>query len=197
MKKPDFFILGAPKCGTTSLADWLREHPSIFMCGPKEPHYFNSDSEHHGAVDLPHYESLFEDADDSHLAVGEASVWYLVSETAVDNILQYQPRARFIICIRNPVEMAVSLHDQKRFSGDEPIANFADRLRVDGVAIGWRQSAALGRAAAALPHIHPERRRVLLQSISEAAATAPGWSNREPAFYPDWVEKVPESALPH
>ncbi|QLC22928.1 hypothetical protein HFP51_12485 [Parasphingopyxis sp. CP4] len=52
-------------------------------------------------------------------------------------------------------------------------------------------------AAAALPHIHPERRRVLLQSISEAAATAPGWSNREPAFYPDWVEKVPESALPH
>ena len=45
-------------------------------------------------------------------------------------------------------------------------------------------------AAAALPHLHPERRRVLLQSISEAAATAPGWSNREPAFYPEWVEKV-------
>ena len=45
-------------------------------------------------------------------------------------------------------------------------------------------------AAAALPHLHPEKRRVLLQSISEAAATAPGWSNREPAFYPEWVEKV-------
>jgi hypothetical protein len=45
-------------------------------------------------------------------------------------------------------------------------------------------------AAAALPHLHPERRRGLLQSISEAAATAPGWSNREPAFYPEWVEKV-------
>jgi len=45
-------------------------------------------------------------------------------------------------------------------------------------------------AAAALPHLHPERRRALLQSISEAAATAPGWSNREPAFYPEWVEKV-------
>ena len=39
-------------------------------------------------------------------------------------------------------------------------------------------------AAASLPHIHPERRRALLQSISEAAATAPGWSNREPNFYP-------------
>jgi hypothetical protein len=45
-------------------------------------------------------------------------------------------------------------------------------------------------AAAALPHLHPEKRRALLQSISEAAATAPGWSNREPAFFPEWVDKV-------
>ena len=45
-------------------------------------------------------------------------------------------------------------------------------------------------AAAALPHLHPDRRRTLLQSISEAAATAPGWSNRDPVFYPEWVEKV-------
>ena len=45
-------------------------------------------------------------------------------------------------------------------------------------------------AAAALPHLHPELRRKLLQSISEAAATASGWSNRQPAFFPYWVEKV-------
>jgi hypothetical protein len=45
-------------------------------------------------------------------------------------------------------------------------------------------------SAAALPHLHPARRRTLLQSISEAAATAPGWSSREPMFLPDWVEKV-------
>jgi hypothetical protein len=45
-------------------------------------------------------------------------------------------------------------------------------------------------AAAALPHLHPELRRKLLQSISEAAATASGWSNRQPAFFPHWVEKV-------
>ena len=45
-------------------------------------------------------------------------------------------------------------------------------------------------AAAALPHLHPERRRSLLPSISEAAATAPGWSNREPVFFPEWVDKV-------
>lgn len=45
-------------------------------------------------------------------------------------------------------------------------------------------------AAAALPHLHPDLRRKLLQSISEAAATASGWSNRQPAFFPQWVEKV-------
>jgi hypothetical protein len=44
-------------------------------------------------------------------------------------------------------------------------------------------------AASALPQIKPERRKGLLQSISEAAATAPGWSSRQPSFYPEWVEK--------
>ncbi|WBH18226.1 hypothetical protein [Sphingomonas radiodurans] len=52
-------------------------------------------------------------------------------------------------------------------------------------------------AAAALPHLHPELRRKLLQSISEAAATASGWSSRQPAFYPYWVEKVEPGALPN
>lgn len=52
-------------------------------------------------------------------------------------------------------------------------------------------------AAAALPHLHPELRRTLLQSISEAAATASGWSTRQPSFYPYWVEKVDTAALPN
>ena len=42
--------------------------------------------------------------------------------------------------------------------------------------------------AAALPQIRPCRRKMLLQSLSEAAATAPGWSEREPQFFPEWVE---------
>ena len=44
-------------------------------------------------------------------------------------------------------------------------------------------------AAAALPQIRPDRREQLLHSISEAAATAPGWSTREPCFYPEFIEK--------
>jgi hypothetical protein len=50
----------------------------------------------------------------------------------------------------------------------------------------WLPAAFCG--AAALPHIRPERRKELLQSISEAAATAPGWSQRAPRFFPDYVE---------
>lgn len=45
-------------------------------------------------------------------------------------------------------------------------------------------------AAAALPSIRPQQRKILLQSLSEAAATAPGWSNRAPSFYPEYVEDV-------
>jgi hypothetical protein len=45
-------------------------------------------------------------------------------------------------------------------------------------------------AAASMPHLQPERRKKLLQSISEAVATAPGWSKRAPRFFPEWIEKV-------
>lgn len=51
----------------------------------------------------------------------------------------------------------------------------------------WLPGAFCG--AAALPQIHPDRRKTLLHSISEAAATAPGWSEREPSFYPEFIEK--------
>ena len=52
-------------------------------------------------------------------------------------------------------------------------------------------------AAASLPHLHPDTRRRLLQSISAAAATAPGWSNRAPVFYPEWVDKIDTATAAH
>ena len=52
-------------------------------------------------------------------------------------------------------------------------------------------------AATSLPHLHPKTRKGLLQSISEAAATAPGWSNREPSFFPEWIDKVDVSRAAH
>jgi len=124
MKKPDFFILGAPKCGTTSLAAWLAEHPDIYMSPEKEPHFFNTDHKRY-LNSLEGYERLFEGASDRHAAVGEASVWYLSSEDAVANILAYNPAARFIVMLRNPVEMAPSLHEEQVFTGREEVRDFA------------------------------------------------------------------------
>jgi hypothetical protein len=123
MRKPNYFIIGAPKCGTTSLAAWLSEHPNIYMPSTKEPHFFNTDHKRY-LNSLQGYERLFEGATERHFAVGEASVWYLYSSTAVDNILAYNADAKFIIMLRNPVDMAPSLHEELLFTGRESIQAF-------------------------------------------------------------------------
>lgn len=76
---------------------------------------------------------------------------------------------------------------QERISGFSAYRFLYERL-IGAASRPWLPAAFC--AAASLPHLHPQRRRALLQSISEAAATAPGWSTREPVFFPEWVEKV-------
>lgn len=123
MRQPNFFIIGAPKCGTTSLDTWLSEHPAIFMA-EKEPHFFNTDHQNRKIANLADYQQLFDSADDRYLAVGEASVRYLFSDDAVANILKYQPDARFIVMLRDPVELSVSWHNQLYLSGMENEIDF-------------------------------------------------------------------------
>lgn len=120
-KKPDFFILGAPKCGTTSLDAWLKSHPRIFTPA-KEPNYFNTKG--FGMTSLSQYEALFAGATDRHLAVGETSPKYLRCPDAVANILRYNPRARFIVMVRNPVDMAYSWHAQQLRNDNENMRDF-------------------------------------------------------------------------
>ena len=122
-RRPDFFILGAPKCGTTSLAAWLGEHPAIFMPAIKEPHFFNTD-DRRGVATLGGYEDMFGDAGENCLSAGEASVWYLSSADAARNILAYRADARFIVMLRNPVEMAPALHAEMVLTGHENVRDF-------------------------------------------------------------------------
>jgi len=124
IQKPNFFIIGAPKCGTTSLSVWLGEHPNIFMSPVKEPHFFNSD-DRQGVSTLHQYEALFYNAREEHVALGEASVWYLSSTEAVPAILRYQPDAKFIVMVRDPVEMAPALHGEMLLSGHENERSFS------------------------------------------------------------------------
>lgn len=124
MREPDFFIIGAPKCGTTSLAQYLSEHEQIFMSVPKEPHYFNTDFENRYTKDIETYRSYFTYANASHVAIGEASVMYLFSKVAVQNILKQIPEARFIVMVRSPIEIASALHSQALMNMDETIPSF-------------------------------------------------------------------------
>lgn len=120
---PDFFIMGAPKCGTTSMDEWLRAHPRIYMA-EKECHYFNTSHKNRATTDLDDYHRLFAAATDAHLSVGETSVRYLYCTEAVTNILNYNPSAQFIVMLRNPVDMVYSWHNQVYLSGLEPVKDF-------------------------------------------------------------------------
>lgn len=125
MTKPNFFIAGAPKCGTTALASWLGDHPNIFMSPTKEPHYYSTDLNRGIPGIRKEYERLFKNVTPEHQAVGEASVWYLYSNEAVPNILAEIPDAKFIVCLRNPVDMAYALHGQHLVGPNEHIKNFS------------------------------------------------------------------------
>jgi len=123
MIKPNFFIIGAPKCGTTAVARWLSQHSDVYFSPRKEPHFFNTD----GITEidtLQEYEALFADATDKHAAVGEGSTTYLYSCNAVSNILEYSPNAKFIVCLRNPIEMAPALHGERLAQGRESESDF-------------------------------------------------------------------------
>ena len=131
MKKPNFFIIGAPKCGTTSLAIWLSSNPQVFMPAAKELHHFNTDDNHIITPNRVIYEQFFIGATQRHKAVGEASVWYLHSNVAVSNIEVYSPNSKYIVCLRNPVDMAYSLHEQHIFNGNEHILSFENAWRMN------------------------------------------------------------------
>jgi len=125
MKRPNFFIIGAPKCGTTALYSYLAEHPQIYMPKVKEPHYFADDFPVLQVVDEErHYLSLFEHAGPDHIAVGEASVIYLYSSVAIQRVREFAPDARIIVMLRNPVDLVYSHHSQLRYGFHEPEKDF-------------------------------------------------------------------------
>jgi len=127
-KKPNLFIVGALKCGTTSLWHWLLNHPKIYMARLKEPDYFYRNGK---ISSLKEYEELFNGASEGHKLVGEASGRYLYSRTAIPNLLSYVDETpKFIVMLRNPIEMAVSLHAQRVNSLNENETKFEDAWRL-------------------------------------------------------------------
>ena len=122
MTLPNFLILGAPKCGTSSLWAYLNQHPEIFMCVPKEPTFFGHEGEDglsHGPDDenrayhsrvitnIKDYTALF-DRVTNQKAIGEASVYSLYLPKAPIEIKKYVPQAKMFAILRNPADRAYS-----------------------------------------------------------------------------------------
>lgn len=131
MRKPDFFIVGAPRCGTTAMTQYLKSHPEIFMPETKEIHFFGSDLQFPPPrVTKEDYFSCFAKAK-SEKRVGEASVYYLFSKSAATEIKEFCSSPRIIIMLRNPVDMIYSLHTISLFNGNEGIENFKEALDAE------------------------------------------------------------------
>ena len=130
-RKPNFFIVGAPKCGTTALYEYLRPHPNIYMSPVKEPHFFAKDLGTYPRIKTAEdYQELFAASTAQHLRVGEASVYYLRSTEAIPNIHRFNPDAKLIAMFRNPVEMLHSLHSQLLYVAEENVPDFETAWRL-------------------------------------------------------------------
>jgi Sulfotransferase domain len=190
--KPNFFIVGAPRCGTTALSAYLAEHPRIGFSKPKETQFF--------CTDLPGIHFHTSDQDEyldlcfghctgkNYLAVGEGSVWNLYSRDAVANILRLNTNARFIIMVRNPIDLCVALYEKRREMLQEDQPSFEKAWRVEdqrdqGRSIptlfrkeigvpGYRNVASLGEQVEKAFALIPERQRLLIVFDDFAANTA-------------------------
>ncbi len=146
MRKVDFFIVGAPKCGTTAMYSYLRTHPSVFFPERKEPHYFGADLDFHGQPRITdeEYLGLFTGARPDQ-KLGDASVFYLMSEQAAKEIRDYNPNAKIVVMLRNPVDVMHSFHSQRLYNGTEEIDSFAEALAAQADRrMGMRLPARIG-----------------------------------------------------
>ncbi len=135
MREPNFFVVGAPRAGTTSLWQYLRQHPDVLMpstSDTKEPSHF--------ADPLPTWAERFRERDaylslfahgGSKKAVGEASPTYLGSEGCAKRIHDAYPHARIIISLRQPARRAFSFYQYMCQWGLEWLPSFERALEAE------------------------------------------------------------------
>lgn len=111
---PNFIIVGAAKSGTTALANFVGQHPEIYMSSVKEPFYFVEDPE----ITKSEYLKLFIKGE-KYKARGEASTGYLYDPTSAEKIYSSCGNIRIIISLRYPVDMAHSMWRHMSTHGSE------------------------------------------------------------------------------
>ncbi|GAA5034721.1 sulfotransferase [Marivirga lumbricoides] len=145
---PDFLIIGAGKSGTTSLDNYLKQHPQIFISERKEPNFFGyelnqlsdfsvkSEIDHYkGSVtNLEEYLKLFSSSQPGQLK-GETSNTYMYHTTAAERIYHYNPNIKLIAILRQPAERLYSRFLHLARENELPSENFSDCF--DKSSIWW------------------------------------------------------------
>jgi len=134
---PNFFIIGAPKAGTSSLYEYVAQHPDVYMSPVKEPAYFKpradvAESDGDGApagTGLDEYLALFDGATSEHV-IGEATASYLQSVPAAERLSDAAPGARLVAVLRNPVDRAYSGYSMRVQQGSEDLT-FVEAIDVE------------------------------------------------------------------
>ncbi len=140
-KKPNFFIVGAQRTGTSSLSYYLSQHPEIFMPQIKEPQFFcddfrkeadkyNKKNKYFLFNSLNDYLKIFKKANKVK-CIGEASTLYLYSKIAAKNIYKFNPHAKIIIILREPIDFLISLHRHLVNTGHENIVDLRKALETE------------------------------------------------------------------
>jgi Sulfotransferase family len=126
------FIVGAPRCGTTTLSRVLNDHPSICCPVVKEPHFFAQhdlrglpEAELRTRVEERYLRRFFHRKPAQRVGI-DASVTYLYTPEQLEPILKLWPDSRFVVALRDPLSMLPSLHKRLVYTGDETIGSFAD-----------------------------------------------------------------------
>ena len=144
--KIDFFIIGAARCGTTSLYHYLKQHPQVFLPNIKELNHFSKveslDKEdyklpkdetlHHTKIvkDVEAYNALFNKAESGQLK-GDISPSYLWKKETARRIYEHNPEAKIIVSLRNPVHRAFSHYLMNVAVGYESLEGFEAALKAD------------------------------------------------------------------
>jgi hypothetical protein len=129
-------IAGAPRCGTTSLAEFLRAHPQVCFSRIKEPHFFSrfdlselSDDELRPTVVRSYVNRYFRWSGEQSV-LAEGSVSYLFAAERMRPLLRLWPNSKFIISLRDPLQLLPSLHRRLLYLGDEIEEDFGKAWRL-------------------------------------------------------------------
>ena len=129
-------VVGAPRCGTTTLSHFLKASPEVARPAVKEPHHFAqhdlracSDDDLRANVENDYLRRFFGDNPQGRVGL-DASVTYLYMPEQLEPVLRLWPESRFIVTLRDPLEMLPSLHRRLIYIGDETIGSFEDAWRA-------------------------------------------------------------------